>query len=527
MFSRFQSSSSLRRSLVFWAAAGGSLVLCLSLIVSHTLTRMRLEEQFDIATVERLETLVGKSGFMIHPETGVPIFVNMFKEMGIRAFRTLEQNEVSPLIQVRDLEGITLYRSSVLAADGSDLHFPDRMGVYDWMRWKGTPYRVVTVELKLTERFITDTLLGKKRPIDKYDPIAIAEILRTNTALAAEIAGAPKIALVNTPSPLVVVAFARPASDLSETLFNLALVLGGVGCVSLLVMILTLRRIVIYQLRPLSVLAEEIDRIDDGKIDQRIARPLPEELKPAADRLNELLDHLAVSMDRERAFSSDLAHEFKTPLAGIRAKIDLARFRERRAENYRQTLDDCLDISREMEATVESMLTLARLEGGKLKTGMREIALRGAIDSIWLNYQDRAEEKNLNVAFEIQAGMSLYCDATLLRIILRNLLENAVIHSGDGTTLTLAASMDADLRRISLSNGGSRLNQAEAERACERFWRGDTARSATGQHCGLGLSLVKQAVKLLGGTIAISSERDGDFRVELNFKNDPDKAMES
>ncbi|MDA7511461.1 hypothetical protein N8612_07290, partial [Verrucomicrobia bacterium] len=250
MFSRFQSNSSLRRSLVLGAATGGSLVLCLSLIVSYTLTRIRLEEQFDIATVERLETLVGKSGFLIHPETGVPLFVNKFREMGIRAFRTLEQKEVAPLIQVRDLDGTSLYRSIQLADDRSDLHFSKKIGDYDWMRWKGTPYRVVTVELELTERFVTHTIFPEKnRPEDKYDSVAIAGVMRTNTALAAEIASAQEIKSANGQSPIVVAAFARPASDLNETLVNLALVLSGVGGVSLFVMILTLRRIVIYQLR--------------------------------------------------------------------------------------------------------------------------------------------------------------------------------------------------------------------------------------------------------------------------------------
>ena len=493
-------------------------MLCLSLIVSYTLTRLRLEEQFDLTTVERLEAIGSKTGFLMHPEKKVPLFVNKFKEMRFRPFRTLNQEEVSPLIQVRSLDGKTLFRSELLVADDSELYFPRKLGAYEWMRWKGTAYRVVTVELELPERFITDTIRPyKDQPKDKYDPEAIAKVLKKDTALAAEIAIAPEIGSFVGQSPQVIVALARPASDLHITLVDLALVLGGVGVVSLIVMIVTLRRIVIIQLRPLSVLAEEIDRIDNGEATQRIARPLPEELRPAADRLNELLDHLAESIDRERSFSSDLAHEFKTPLAGIRAKIDLARIRKRQAENYRQTLDDCLDISREMEATVESMLMLARLEGGKLRRGMREISLRGALDPIWLCYQERAKAKKLKVAFEIQAGMSLHSDATLLRIILRNLLENAVSHSGEGSVIRLSATMNGSSRRVLIVNGGSQLNQSDAERACERFWRGDASRRNTGKHCGLGLSLVRQAVRLLGGTIGIRSEKGGDFQVEILF----------
>ena len=524
MYSNRNPNSSLRKSLVWGAVTGGSIVMTICLISAYGLMRYGLEKHFDISMVERLESIPDISGYLRHPEQDVNLFVNKIEEMGVRPFRTADLVEVRPLIEVKNLNGQTLFRSKYLLNDDAHLVFPDKLGTVRWMRLKDQHFRVVSRKVDLVERFITDMLPRKKRPKDPYDPIVIAEVMKRDNALVTElkeeITSAPRFSEGLKQQPSVIVALARPAEDLNETLRQMAVVLGIVYVVSLIAMAVTLHRIVLQQLRPLSVLAEEIDRVDSDQMGHRIARPLPEELRPAADRLNELLDQLSTSMARERAFSSDLAHEFKTPLAGIRAKIDLARSRDRQAENYRQTLDDCLTISREMEATVESMLTLARLEGGKLRLGQREIPLRSAIERVWRDFKAQAKAQGTTIHHQIQAGMTLHTDPTLLRIILRNLLENAVVHSGNKDVIRIEGATSDEGRRIAITNGGSSLTQAEAERACERFWRGDSARPTPGRHCGLGLSLVRQSVKLLGGQLAIASERGGEFRVELIFSNE-------
>lgn len=494
-------------------------------MLSYLLSRTLLQNLFDLTTIERLELISGKVGFIKHPKTGVPIFVNKLMEWRLAPFLTLDRDEVNPLIQVKDRAGQTLFRSPLLEAEDSGLEFPLELDRFEWTKVNDEHYRIICIEIQPVERFITDAIQpAKDRPRTKYDPAAIARVLAGNTAIAHEVETARPISVSEGEDPVVQVALARPAQDLADTLAVLAKVLAVASCFILFVMVVTLRRIVVRQLRPLNVLAEEIGRIDSGQMNQRISAPLPEELELATDRLNDLLDHLADSIRRERAFSSDLAHEFKTPLAGIRAKIDLALSCERTAADYRQALADCMTISRELETTVESMLTLARLEEARMKPELRAIPLRDFYDRIVSDFLTRAHSRRLHLTVDIPDDTRIYCDPSLLRIVLRNLLENAVVHSGRDCDVLVRAKVVAGHQWISVVNGGSRLTQQQADQASERFWRGDTARSAIGQHCGLGLSLVQQAVDLMGGKLTIRSEQGGSFSVELRLPLEGDPA---
>ncbi len=528
MFLKRQTNNSIQRSLVRGAVAGGAIVLTASLVSAYFLVRLALEKQFDTPIRERLESIPDKTGFMIHPEKGVPIFVNQLEVMEVRSFRNTDLSKVSPLIEIRSLAGATVYRSPSLVREGFHLPWSPEDGRSEWFRREGRHFRVVTVQVPLVERLITSAIRPRKdRPKDKYDPEAIARVLKENKPIAAEIAVAPETGLGTGEKQRVWVALARPAGDLHETLVRLATVLVGVYVATLCVMVLTLRRIVVSQLSPLRVLAKEIERIDGGNLEQRVRRDLPKELRPAADRLNELLDNLNVSLERERAFSSNLAYEFKTPLAGIRAKIDLARTREGDLADYRQTLDDCQTISLEMEATVESMLMLARLEGGNVRLERKEIPLAKLVDRLWWDYLEQAEANAITLENEIPAGMALLTDPTLLRIILRNLLENGIVHGTRGVELRVEGWVAEPIRRIQITSRGSRLTQADADRVCERFWRGDRSRNGSGKNCGLGLSLVRQSIQLLGGRMEVRSIPGGEFQVELTLEHLPLERLSS
>jgi two-component system, OmpR family, phosphate regulon sensor histidine kinase PhoR len=132
---------------------------------------------------------------------------------------------------------------------------------------------------------------------------------------------------------------------------------------------------------------------------------------------------------------------------------------------------------------------------------------------------DRAQARGLRVERDISQPCVLATDGARLRQALHNLLDNAVTHVDSGGLVRIEAGREPDRIRCRITNTGSRISPEDAERVFDRFWRGDAARTDTGVHCGLGLSLSRRIVTLLGGRISVTSAVGGEFSVTIVFPN--------
>ena len=117
----------------------------------------------------------------------------------------------------------------------------------------------------------------------------------------------------------------------------------------------------------------------------------------------------------------------------------------------------------------------------------------------------QARESGLEVHIDGPPETFLYTDATMFRIVLANLFDNAVEYCSPGGRLECHATANARGLTITIVNNGCHLNEEQSQRVLDRFWRADAARAATGLHAGLGLSLCRKIVETLGGSIG----RDG------------------
>ncbi|HEY6035581.1 MAG TPA: HAMP domain-containing sensor histidine kinase, partial [Kofleriaceae bacterium] len=194
----------------------------------------------------------------------------------------------------------------------------------------------------------------------------------------------------------------------------------------------------------------------------------------------------------------------RTPLAGLRATIQLALDRERPAERYRSALEQSLAITRETERLVASLLSLARLDAGQTALHAAPLDLdqlvRDGLDKV----HARATERELRVVTELQP-VTLTSDRDKLSVVIANLLDNATTYADQGGEIRVTLT-DTVLR---VSNTGCTLTPDQVDRVFERFWRADPSRSPEG-HSGIGLPLTQKLVELLGGTIAIEVN-DGRF----------------
>lgn len=229
----------------------------------------------------------------------------------------------------------------------------------------------------------------------------------------------------------------------------------------------------------------------------------PAELDPVVERLNALMDRVDGALERERHFTANAAHELRNPLAGMRSQIELALGSERTAEEYRETLEGLYDIQQGMERVVENLLILARLESGEESAKKEIVPLTEVLRRGWRKVYDVAEQKQLQVTWDIQNPMpALKTARNLISIIVRNLLDNAVDYSPQRGAIKISAHYDRLISSatIRVSNQNTSLLPEDCEKMFELFWRGHAGDGAH-RHAGLGLGLCRRIVHILNGEL--------------------------
>lgn len=300
----------------------------------------------------------------------------------------------------------------------------------------------------------------------------------------------------------LVLVVARDSRDLLEQLrFLKYLLLIASACI--LGLSYAVAQIVVRRgLAPLSVVAAQIDDIREDNLKSRITgENLPDEIAPIQKQLNSLLERLEASFERERAFDSNVAHELRTPLSGIRSIIDVTLTRQRDAAEYRSALSETLEVVNNMQTMVTKLLELARAKSGRITAGMEEINLAELVDKCWRPFSGKAAEEEIIFDNLIDKNLVWKTDKAGLSIIFSNLLNNAAEYTNRSGRIRVASRRIDTGIEIIFENTGNQLTEQQAKTVFDCFWRGDVSRSYTGIHFGLGLAMVKQLVELLGGKI--------------------------
>ena len=240
----------------------------------------------------------------------------------------------------------------------------------------------------------------------------------------------------------------------------------------------------------------------------------PQEVLPVVQRLNELLERLDTAMAREKTFSADVAHELRTPLAGLETTLEVCASRRRDPDAYHDVVSKCLKVTQGMHAMVNNLLTLARADSNALSVQTEPTDVASFLDECWLPFADRATQRGLRVEWTVAAAAPMLLDREKVRLILTNLFENALSYSNDGGWMCIASEISETSLSITISNSGCVLNSADLPHIFERFWRGDKSRTDIGVHCGLGLALCRRIVEVLGGTIT-AQVSEGTFSVSI------------
>lgn len=224
--------------------------------------------------------------------------------------------------------------------------------------------------------------------------------------------------------------------------------------------------------------------------------------------VNELMQRLGKTLDFQNRFIADAAHQLKTPVAGLKAQIELA-LREGDPQRVRHSLAQLYVGADRMSRLVQQLLSLARNEPGATDAvQLKPVDLDAFALEISMEWVPLAIKQGVDLGFE-SAGRPVWVDAEpdRLREMVNNLIDNAVRYSHQGGRVTVAvAAADAGTSRLSISDDGPAIPVEERARVFERFHR------LLGTHTdgsGLGLAIVSEIAKLHGASITLEEDQDG------------------
>lgn len=268
-------------------------------------------------------------------------------------------------------------------------------------------------------------------------------------------------------------------------------------------------------LMPLRTMREQAQVVTAQQLSHRLqVQHMPVELAELAQSLNDMLARLEEAFKRLSDFSSDIAHELRTPVSNLMTQTQMALSRARSADDYRGILESNAEEFERMARMISDMLLLAKADNGLVVPHLEPLNLANEVRALFDYYDALAEEKH--VTLTLQGEGSAHADRLMLRRAIGNLLSNALRHADEGSALRVTLQTLPDAVQLSVSNQGETIAPEHLARVFDRFFRVDPARQHNAEGAGLGLAITQSIVLAHGGTISVTScQSETTFSVRL------------
>jgi signal transduction histidine kinase len=242
-----------------------------------------------------------------------------------------------------------------------------------------------------------------------------------------------------------------------------------------------------------------------------------DELDQMAEAFNEVVAHLERAVDDMKHFSAAMAHEIRTPLAAIRADMELSLSARRSADGHRQAVAGQLEEIDKLTRLVGQLLTLARAEAGELSVKHEPVRLAELCSSILESMEPVAQAKGVTLTCEPSAPAAVTGDRGWIERLVLNLVDNALKFTPSGGAVAVSVAQERRAVALVVRDTGIGIPADALPHVFERFYRADAARSRSQDGAGLGLSLVKWIVERHEGTIDVVSNPGHGTTVTVRF----------
>jgi two-component system heavy metal sensor histidine kinase CusS len=241
---------------------------------------------------------------------------------------------------------------------------------------------------------------------------------------------------------------------------------------------------------------------------------LPRELQHLASAFNAMLERVNDGVQRLSDFSSDLAHELRTPLATLLGRTQVSLSRTRTTDELVDVMESNVEELQRLTRLVTDMLFLAQADDAKASLHVTSLDLADESQKVADFLEVLAHERDMTI--EVSGSASAKADRELVRRAIMNLLSNAIRHGSHGSTVRITARHDGNMACVEVANEGPAIAAEDRRRLFERFYKVDRSRNRDTGGSGLGLAIVRTIVELHGGTAEVqSNEHTTRFMLRL------------
>jgi two-component system heavy metal sensor histidine kinase CusS len=261
-------------------------------------------------------------------------------------------------------------------------------------------------------------------------------------------------------------------------------------------------------LAPLRDMRERARRVTANQLDERMpVTSIPVEMAELAQELNTMLERLQRDFQRLSEFSSDLAHELRTPISNLLTQTQVTLAKRRDTPAYRDTLASNAEEFQRLGRMVSDMLLLAKTEHGLALPHREPVGLHQVTQSLLDFFEVVAEDKGVKLMLEGQASVN--GDRLMLQRAISNLLSNAIRHAPEGSQVRVWASSTDAMTAICVDNAGPPIAPEHLPRLFDRFYRVDKSRAhLAADGTGLGLAITRAIMEAHGGTVSVESNTE-------------------
>lgn len=416
-----------------------------------------------------------------------------------------EMNEIynADLKNVAEALG-THHRSGTGPGDPDVPRLPIRIDVADpeeivTITWTSDGRRVFSSDPRVAIPFMGQEALSHVR-VEQEDWIVYTDVSANGVAQAAQRASARQATA------------AESASKIVLPMLGLIVFVAGL-------MILALRR----GLRPLDLTAQDVAQRSASSLAPIGVAEVPREVEPLVAAINALMSRLAVSLSGQRRFLADAAHELRTPVTALRLQLQL--LKAARDEPSRVEALAALEggISR-TQRLVEQLLHVARFEPDAEALRSEPVDLSQLARSAVGEMCVKAEHLGIDLGAAGESGVAVRADAAQLKLLLNNLIENALRYTPSGGVVDVEAGWLDDRAAVKVIDNGPGIAAAERDRVFARFYRSGKAEAQARDPggSGLGLAIVKAIADRHGATVSLHTAPSGQgLEVRVVFAPNP------
>jgi len=451
---------SIRRRLLVTLLSITTLVWLFTMLESYHETQHEIEELFDAQLAQSARTLLTVAGHELSELEGIPDVAH------IHFLPARKDGEEEGL----DYENKLAYQLWIQPQNKMIL------------RSFSAPEEALSTK---TNGYSTESLNGKAwRIFSLYDPtsgfqIKMGESLEIRQELSNEIATRMAVPML-----------------IALPLFTLLIYLGvGRG------------------LQPLQRLASTTGKREPGRLERVDTRNTPSEIEPLVDALNLLFERVELSLENERRFTADAAHELRTPLAALKIQAQVAQRSHDEAERSRALQQLRHGVER-ASRLVEQLLTLARIDPEAAQQNFSTVALRPLAEEVLATLEPFAGAKGVTLQLLSDHSPAINGQGQGIAIALRNLCDNAIRYTPQDGTVEIAIRESGGKVELCVGDSGPGIPEGERDKIFNRFYR------LAGQEVegsGLGLSIVQRIAELHRARLSLHQSALGGLEVCLIF----------